>query len=45
MRGNAKRILGDFDGAIKDYSQVIKINPKDSDAFLIVPMLEKILVM
>ena len=24
---------GDFDGAIQDYSQVLKINPKDSDAF------------
>ena len=33
MRGNAKRNLGDFDGAIKDYSQAIRINPKDSDAF------------
>ena len=25
--------MGDFAGAIEDYSQVIKINPKDSDAF------------
>ena len=33
MRGKAKRNLGDFDGAIEDYSQVIIINPKDSDAF------------
>ena len=24
--------MGDFAGAIDDYSQVIKINPKDSDA-------------
>ena len=33
MRGNAKRNLGDFDGAIQDYSQILKINPKDSDTF------------
>ena len=25
--------MGDFTGAIDDYTQVIKINPKDSDAF------------
>ena len=25
--------MGDFAGAIEDYTQVIKINPKDSDAF------------
>tara|TARA_B100000945_G_scaffold205452_1_gene165206 strand:- start:146 stop:343 length:198 start_codon:yes stop_codon:yes gene_type:complete len=25
--------MGDFDGAIEDYTQVIKISPKDSDAF------------
>ncbi len=33
MRGNAKRNLNDFDGAINDYSQVLNINPKESDAF------------
>ena len=32
-RGIAKFKKGDFDGAIQDYSQVLKINPKDSDAF------------
>ena len=28
-------LKGDFDGAINDYSQVVNINPKDSDAFFI----------
>ena len=33
MRGNAKHNLNDLDGAINGYSQVVNINPKDSDAF------------
>ena len=33
MRGNTKNNLGDFDGVIEDDSQVITINPNDSDAF------------
>ena len=32
-RGIAKFQKGDSDGAIEDYTQVININPKDSDAF------------
>ena len=33
MRGITKHNFGNSDGAIEDSSLVIKINPKDSDAF------------
>jgi tetratricopeptide (TPR) repeat protein len=32
-RGYTKRLLGDFDGTISDYSIAIKLNPKDDEAY------------
>lgn len=33
-RGSAKTAMGDYDGAIADYSRVIELNPRDSRAYV-----------